>query len=195
MTLILGSQSPRRREILGFFKLPFTVASPPFDEETVAFKGDPEAFAMEIAMGKARALQPEFPHGTLLTADTVVYCDGKVYGKPSDEAESFSFLKELAGKWHSVFTAVTLKTPTEEFSSCEESRVQMHHASDEQLRKYCMNAHCLDKAGSYSCQMSGGIIVNRIEGCYYNCMGLPIKTLCSLLQRINIDLWDFIDKT
>lgn len=194
MTLILGSQSPRRREILSFFKLPFTVASPPFDEETVVFKGDPAAFATEIAVGKARALQPEFPHGIILTADTVVYCEGKVYGKPSNEEESLEFLKAMVGKWQSVFTAVTIKTPKEEFSDCEESRVEFKDASDDELRKYCKSVPCLDKAGSYSIQMSGAIITRRIEGCYYNIMGLPINTVCALLRKINIDLWDYIDK-
>lgn len=192
MTIVLGSQSPRRREILSFFSLPFTQASPHFDEESVPFNGDPAQFAITISRGKAISLQPLFPKEIILTADTVVYREGKAYGKPSNDAEALAMLRELAGKWHSVFTALTIKTAAEEHSLCQESRVEFFAATDEQLKRYHQGIHCLDKAGSYAIQGAGGILVRRIDGCYYNVMGLPLHGLATLLDKVGIDLWNHL---
>lgn len=192
MTLVLGSQSPRRREILNFFNLAFIQANPSFDELSVAFEKSPEQYAIDIARGKAISLLPVYPQHIILTADTVVYCEGKVYGKPNDYADALRMLRELAGRWHSVFTALTLKTTNEEHTICEESRVQFQAATDHQLERYCQAIHCLDKAGGYAIQTAGGVIVRRVEGCYYNVMGLPIAGLCTILSKVGIDLWDYL---
>lgn len=192
MPLILGSQSPRRREILSYFTLPFTAASPDFDEESIVFDGDPQKFAIEIARGKAIALAPVFPNDPILTADTVVYREGKVYGKPRDDDDALRMLQELAGHWHSVFTALTLKTQTEEHTICQETRVQFQAANKHQLQQYHKQIHCLDKAGSYAIQTAGGLITQRIDGCFYNVMGLPLAGLSQILSKIGIDLWDYL---
>lgn len=191
MHLILGSQSPRRKEILSHFKIPFEQITSSFPEESVLFKGNPASYAIEIAEGKALTLHHRFPDAVILTADTVVYRKGKVYGKPTDELNAASILKELAGDWHSVYTAISLVFGKEHFSSIEETRVLLNPLSDEQIRAYQTSFDCYDKAGAYAVQLPGSCIVNRIEGCFYNAMGLPINTLRTLLLKIGIDLWQY----
>lgn len=193
MALILGSQSPRRVEILSFFKLPFVQTKPSFNEESVAFEGDPASYATAIAQGKAEELAVLHPNDYVLTADTVVYRNGKVYAKPHDEADAVRMLSELAGGWHSVFTALVLRHGDAEFSQCEETRVCFRTATTEQLRQYVRGVHTADKAGAYAIQGPGGLIVERIEGCYYNVMGLPLNALSQLLSHVGIDLWKHLD--
>jgi septum formation protein len=190
--IILGSTSPRRKEILGFFNVPFIQVSPPFDELSVPFDGDPAQYALEIARGKAVSLAPLYPSHAILTADTVVYCNGKPYAKPADDAEALAMLTELAGKWQSVFTGMTLKTPTQEEVFVEETRVLFHAATPQQLEHYHKGIPCLDKAGAWAIQGAGSIIAERVEGCWYNAMGLSIAGLRHLLGLVDIDLWNHL---
>lgn len=190
--LVLGSQSPRRKEILGYFSLPFTQATPPFDEEAVPYHGNPIAYATELSSGKALSLAPRFSTEIILTADTIVWKEGKLYGKPRNSAEAFEFLSELAGSWHSVFTAVTVKKGDKLWSGTEETRVLFNALSPDEIRHYYTKLHLSDKAGGYAVQMAGGLAINRIEGCYYNVMGLPINTVRRLLLNAGVDLWDYL---
>lgn len=190
--LILGTQSPRRLEIFSCFDLPFEQAHSLFDEGSVRFTGDPAGYAAAIAKGKADELYPRFLQRTILTADTVVYCYGKVYGKPQDEKDALRMLAELAGQWHSVFTSVTLRRGHEEFSRTEETRVLMNPLTEQQIQHYCDRMKPYDKAGSYQIQMPGGLIVSQIEGCYYNVVGLPINSVRALFKLIGIELWDHL---
>jgi len=192
MRLVLGSQSPRRHEILSYFTLPFDVCKPDFDESSLAYNGDPKSHATELAMGKARSLASKFPDRPILTADTVVYREGKVYGKPTDIQHAKEMLTELSGEWHSVFTALALTYRGEESSRCHETRVQFHHLSLDQLEKYVNEVPVSDKAGAYAIQTAGGIVARRIEGCYYNVMGLPLEALAELLLPLGIDLWNHL---
>ena len=192
MTLILGSQSPRRKEILSYFSLPFEQMSSDFDENSVVFKGNPSEYVCAISKGKAEALHRKHPQRIILTADTTVYRLGKIYGKPLNEKQAIDSLTELAGQWHSVFTCVTLRRRHEEFSKAEETRVQFNPLTSQQIKEYHEKLHLYDKAGSYQLQMAGGLIVRKIEGCYYNVVGLPINTVRALLKNIGIELWDYL---
>jgi septum formation protein len=192
MEIILGSQSPRREEILSFFSIPFTKASSDFDEESIAFLGDPASYVKTIAQKKGEALSPSYPKKPILTADTTVFCEGKIYNKPRDRKEAFSFLSELQGKWHSVFTGMALIFEGSFFTEVEETRILFSPLSSEEINKYLDHVNFLDKAGSYAIQQGGSILVNRIEGCYYNVMGLPLNGLKTLLKKIDIDLWDHL---
>lgn len=189
--LILGSQSPRRKEILSHFSLPFEQASPPFDEEIVPYPGDPIVYVEHLSSGKALSLQPQFPDAVILTADTIVFKDGKVYGKPKNLQDAFNSVSELSGSWHSVFTAVTLLKNNQHWTLHEETRVLFNHLTPEMINHYHNRLHWNDKAGGYAIQMPGGLIVERIEGCYYNVMGLPINSVRKLLMNIDINLWDY----
>lgn len=192
MDLILGSQSPRRREILSFFRLSFRCVSPDIDEEAVPFTGNPVAYAIDIARRKALHLRALHPHATILTADTIVTRDGQVFLKPGSKDEAHAMLRALSGQEHSVFTAVTVATPHTLLAEAEETRVHFCELTDTEIVTYAAAFHTLDKAGGYAIQQAGGLIVKRIEGCYYNVMGLPLQTTRRLLkQAAGIDLWQF----
>jgi septum formation protein len=190
--LILGSQSPRRKEILSYFDLPFDQISPNVDEDKILFKGDPGEYVNTLSKMKAEVLQLQYPDAIILTADTVVYRNGKIYNKPKDEQEAFQALSELVGQWHSVFTGVTVSTQDNQYHQWEEARVLFNPLTPEEIRHYHKRIHWADKAGGYAIQMGGGLIVRRIEGCYYNVMGLPINTVRTLLQKVGIELWDYV---
>ena len=106
--MILGSKSPRRKEILSYFSVPFTQVDPGFDEDSIKFEGDPVEYVTEVAMGKGTALAARYPDEVILTADTIVMCNGKLYEKPKSEEEGFSTLKALSGNWHSVHTGIVV---------------------------------------------------------------------------------------
>jgi septum formation protein len=189
MQIILGSQSPRRREILSYFNLPFKQISPNFDEDSIPFRGNSHEYVKLLAQGKAHSLIHQFPSSIILTADTIVYKDGKIYGKPSNKHEALRYLKELSGNWHSVFTGLVIYSNEKYFQASEETRILFHTLTEEQMLAYHCNIAFEDKAGGYMIQGAGSLIVKRIEGCYYNVMGLPINALNSALNQVGIDLW------
>lgn len=192
MKFILGSQSPRRYEILSYFSIPFEQMNSDFDEETITFTGDPQAYAKEIAYGKAVSLSSKYPEAIILTADTVVYKDGKIFGKPQNKDEAFRTLTALSDSWHSVFTAVTVVSKGQFYEGSEETKVLFNFLTATQIERYLEALHWADKAGGYAIQLAGSLIVRRIEGCYYNVVGLPIYTVYKLLNKAGIDLWDYL---
>jgi septum formation protein len=190
--VILGSQSPRRVEILDFFSLPFKQVHSKFDETQVPFLGNPASFSEEVSRGKALALQQKYPDKVIVTADTVVFRAERLFMKPTSLKEAADMLKELSGKEHQVFTGVSVCMGEKIFSDSEESKVFFHELSDTQIEAYHRCCNPLDKAGGYAIQKGGSLIVKRIEGCYYNIMGLPLQTLRRLLLKVGIDLWDHL---
>jgi septum formation protein len=192
MQIILGSQSPRRREIMDYFSLPFIQVSSDFDEDSVAFEGDPAQHAMFLSQKKAETLVHRFPHDVILTADSVVYCNGKLFNKPRDEHEAVDFFKDFGGNWNFVYTGVTVRRGSDIHTDFEETKLLFHPLTSEQIKKFLDHSHFLDKAGGYTIEKSGNLIVSRIEGCYYNVLGLPINTVQKLLLKLGIDLWDYL---
>ncbi len=190
--LILGSQSPRRRDIMNLFTVPFRQISPEFDEAQVPFQGDPISFVSEIAERKAMSLLERFPDQPILTADTIVYRDNRLFMKPESLEEAASMLSELAGKEHIVYTGVCAIRGRKRFIEAEATRVFFLDLTKDQIHAYHQRFNPLDKAGAYAIQGGGSIIVKRIEGCYYNIMGLPLNTTRRLLSKVGIDLWDFL---
>jgi len=192
MHLILGSQSPRRKEILEFFTIPFIQVKPLFDEDSVLFRGNPEAYACELSVGKAESLAATYPESVILTADTIVVCENKIYGKPKNQDDAIGMLTELSGKWHSVYTGVTVQKKEKCISKAEVTRVLFNDVTPSQIRQYINSISCSDKAGSYAIQTNGCIIVRKIDGCYYNVKGLPINTVVELLGQCGIMLWEHL---
>ncbi len=193
MRLILASQSPRRKEILSFFRLEFEQVSPHFDEKSISYKGDPAAYACALSKGKAASLAPLYPDAVILAGDTCVHINGKIMEKPADEAEAFEMLSELNGSWHTVYTAVTAQRGEKEATACAQTNVQFHTISEDKLKLYHKAFKGTDKAGGYGIQAAGSLIVKRLDGCFYNVMGLPISATCQVLQEAGIDLWRFLD--
>lgn len=191
MKIILGSNSPRRKEILSYFSLPFVQAASTFDESTFAFEGDPAAFVTEMAEKKAAALAHQFSD-PILTADTVVFCHKKLYIKPENEQEALQMLMELSGHAASVFTGVCVRWKEKILSKAEESQIVFHKLTEKQIKKYHSVFDWKDRAGGFQVQKGGGIIIRQIKGDFYNIMGLPITTTRDLLLEIGIDLWDYL---
>lgn len=192
MRLVLGSASPRRREILSFFSIPFVQVASPFDERQIPFTGNPQEYARHLSERKAHHVSEQFPDEIILTADTIVFFKEKLFNKPASRDEAFQFLSELAGQWHQVFTAITLQKGDAIHSAVEETRILFHPLTTQQINRYISSVKTEDKAGGYAVQGAGGVIVSRIEGCYYNAMGLPINTLRTLLLSLGVDLWNHL---
>lgn len=191
MVLILASASPRRKKILEYFAIPFTQKSSNFDERTVVFKDDPVAYVRKIAREKANAVNAQISD-IVLAADTIVYKNKKLFHKPENETKAMEMLKELNGKSHLVITALALKKGKRILVAHEKTRVFFKNLPQERLKKYLKSFHLYDKAGAYAVQNGGSIIVKRIEGCFYNVMGLPIAALSDLLFKVGIDIWDHL---
>lgn len=192
MTLLLGSQSPRRAEILAYFSIPFRQVASDFDEESIAYNGDATQLARQLALSKAKVLAQIYPQETILTADTVVAIDGLSLGKPSSPEEAKEMLTRLCGRWHSVITAVTSYNDGQFFCEDEETRVLCNVLTPEEIHRYMCVHKLEDKAGGYAIQQSGSILIRRIDGCYYNVLGLPINGMRRVLKQADIDLWDYL---
>lgn len=190
MKILLGSQSPRRQEILKFFSIPFTTTSSPFDERTIPFNGDPEAYVKTLAEKKGEALVTSYPDHLIITADTIVLFEGKILHKPETPEAGREMLKILSGKSHDVLTAVAIRQNNTVYSDVETSEVTFNPLTDKVIDAYLKGKHGMDKAGGYGIQETGSLLVSRIEGCFYNIMGLPVNTLQNLLSKFQIDLWD-----
>ena len=188
--IILGSTSPRRKEILSYFKLPFEQASPNFDEESVPQISDPEKYAILIARGKLDSLLPN--DALVISADTVVFKDGKYFAKPKDMQEALSFLKELQGKEHAVISGICVHYQGKTLEGYEKTNVLFNSLDDEKILDYLNRIEWKDKAGGYGIQESGALLINKIEGCFYNVMGFPINTLKDFLHQFGINLWKFL---
>ena len=156
------------------------------------FQGLPAQHAILLSQKKAEVLAAQYPQDVILTADSVVYANGKLYNKPQDEAEAFQFLTDFCGKWHQVFTGVTVRRGSEVYSGHEETRLLFKDLSPDQIAKFHTHCYFLDKAGGYAIEKSGNLIVSKIEGCYYNVLGLPIQITRELLLKLGIDLWDYL---
>lgn len=190
--IILGSQSPRRKEIFSFFSLPFTQKSPDFDEDSIPFTGNPTDYVCELAEGKALSLIDQNPQATIVTADTIVFCEDSVFGKPKDKKHAFEMLSKLSGKWHTVYTGIAIYHNKEMYSQVEATNVLFNTLTAEQISAYHNAIQWSDKAGGYAIQAGGGMIIKKIDGCFYNVFGFPINTLRELFEKIGIDLWQYL---
>lgn len=176
--LILASASPRRKELLGHLKLPFEIITKNIPEET--HHTDPVNFSRHIAQMKGEAVFIERQDNCLLvSADTIVCLGQKIYGKPADAKEARQFLNELAGKTHSVFTAVALNLRFEgkvwEHTFVEESKVTFNLIPEELMVRYLATGDSLDKAGAYGIQGPSLTFISRVEGDYANVVGFPLS--------------------
>lgn len=187
--LILASGSPRRKELLGHLKLPFEIIVKNIPEET--HYTDPVNFCRHISEMKGEAVFKEQTENCLvISADTIVSLGQKIYGKPHDAEEARVFLNELAGKTHSVFTAVTMnlkiygKDTTQSF--VEESKVTFNPISKELMDRYIATKDSLDKAGAYGIQGGSLSFISKVDGDYANVVGFPLSrfvTECETLLK------------
>jgi septum formation protein len=175
---ILASASPRRKELVGHLGVPFEIITKNIPEES--HHSDPVDFSRHIAQMKGEAVfQERKDQSFVVSADTIVCLDGKIYGKPKDEFEASIFLNELSGKTHSVFTAVAFNLHFQgkmiSHSFVEESKVTFNIISPELLERYLLTKDSLDKAGAYGIQGPSLTFVSKVEGDYANVVGFPLS--------------------
>lgn len=182
--LILASQSPRRKELLAVLGIPFTVMPSSIDENPIAGES-PEQFVMRVARNKGAEVASRVSQSIILSADTVVTIDGEILGKPADEYDAARMLQKLSGRDHWVFTAVTLinQVKKQTLDGLDRTRVWFTSLTDDQIAGYIRRENVLDKAGAYAIQGYAGVYIPKIEGNYFNVMGLPLPLVHELLCR------------
>lgn len=182
----LASNSPRRRELLSGLGIDYEVKLLPGIDETYPSTLTGEEIPVYIAREKADAYRLSMqPDELIITADTIVYIDGEVLGKPKDETEAIGMLQKLSGRSHQVITGVCLTTTEFQKSFASVTEVTFDPLSEEDIRFYVEHYHPMDKAGSYGVQEWIGFIgVTGLKGSYFNVMGLPVQRLYQELRKL-----------
>lgn len=179
--LILASKSPRRIELIKHITNDFTVFNSNVTE-IVPNGIESKDIPILLAKQKAQAVADKFPDNTVLGCDTVVVLNNEVLGKPKTKQEAYNMLKALSGNAHEVITGCCIKRRTDEQTFSVTSRVWFKKLSDNQITAYINTGEPFDKAGSYGIQSKGGELVQKIEGDYYNIVGLPVKAVYNALK-------------
>lgn len=186
MKYILASKSPRRRELLKNIGMDFEVMASNFDESTVPKDIEPQLYVQELALCKAMSLVKQCDKDSLIIgADTVVCADGEIIGKPCGRREAISMLSSLSGKAHKVYTGVALVSAENagSMTSCEETTVYFDEIPLEEIEYYVNTYAPFDKAGAYGIQEYAGVFIKKIEGDYFNIVGLPVHLLHKLIRK------------
>lgn len=186
MKYILASKSPRRRELLKNIGMDFEVMTSDFDESTVPRDLEPRLYVQELALCKAMSLVKQCDKDSLIIgADTVVCADGEILGKPCGRREATAMLSSLSGKAHKVYTGVALVSAAnaESMTACEETTVYFDEIPLEEIEYYVDTYAPFDKAGAYGIQEYAGVFVKKIEGDYFNIVGLPVHLLHTLIRK------------
>jgi septum formation protein len=188
--IVLASSSPRRELLLKQIGLDFIVYPSNIDEKILSEKISPKEFVLKIALEKARRVANIFNEAIIISADTIVVLDGKILGKPKDREDAINMLKRLRGKIHQVFTGIVVwETPTNKYLvRVVKSLVKMRDYSLEEIVNYVNTGEPFDKAGAYGIQGKRALLVEKIEGDYYNIVGLPLASLNLLLKKFGIKL-------
>ena len=186
--IILASASPRREQLLRQAGCEFQVW-PSRAEEDNAAALPPDDLVRLHARLKAQAVANEVQPGDIVIgADTIVVLAGKVYGKPEKAAAAEAMLAELSGRTHSVWSGVAVVHQGQWLVDAVETRVTLAKLTAEQIRRYVATGEPLDKAGAYAVQGRGALFVERLEGCYFNVVGLPLRALSRLLSQAGVEL-------
>ena len=183
---ILASGSPRRKQLLNQIGLEFTVIPSDVDED-FTLDLPPEAFTEHWAREKAKSVAKIHPDSLIVGADTIVVLDGNILGKPKDKKDSFNMLQSLSGKTHEVITGVSFISLEQELDHTfnERTLVSFNTLSDRDINSYIDIYNPLDKAGSYGIQDWFSVHIHRVEGCYYNVMGLPLSSFYSYFKSVS----------
>ncbi|MDY3992754.1 MAG: Maf family protein [Evtepia sp.] len=187
MKIVLASQSPRRRELLGKMGLEFTTKAPEIDE--TALSGLParqlvEALSREKALWAARQEDPE---AIVIGSDTVVVRDGEILGKPASPAQAEEMLASLSGRSHEVCTGITVCQGDRVVSQVEVTQVTFRTLTPQEIARYVRTGEPMDKAGAYGIQGLGALLVEGIQGDYSAVVGLPVCRLGRILLDFGVD--------
>ena len=185
LRVILASQSPRRRELLSLVGIAHDVRPADIDESYLTGE-PPRDHAERLARGKEEVIAAREPDAVVIGSDTIVVVDGDVLGKPTDENDAVRMLARLAGRSHTVVTAVAVAWRGETRSAVEEVEVTFHPLSRAEIDAYIATREPMDKAGAYGIQGYGATIVARVDGDYFAVMGLPLQRLIRLLDSLGL---------
>ena len=178
MEIVLCSGSPRRAQLLEMLGLSFKV-KPSNAEEIVPDTDSPEEIVMALAKAKSGT-----EGDVIISADTIVWYEGRMFGKPADEDEAFEMLKTLSGKTHEVYTGICVN------GKCgyERTFVKFRDLEDDEIRAYIKSGEPMDKAGAYGAQGKGALLIEKIDGDFFNVMGLPISRLSLMLKEVGVNI-------
>ncbi len=180
MNIILASQSPRRKELMGLFHIPFTIRVADIDE-TMDPSLPPAEEVARVSRLKAEAVLRE-PEDIVIAADTIVVCDGSVLGKPKDETHARQMLTMLSGKAHQVMTGLTVLRGDKCICCTQITDVYFRDLTQDEILSYIATGEPMDKAGAYGIQGLAALFVERVEGDYCNVIGLPVCRLSQILS-------------
>lgn len=181
MNVILASQSPRRRELLGLFRIPFTVRAADIDE-TMDPALPAEQEVARVSRAKAMAT-PAKAEDVIIAADTIVVCNGKTLGKPKSKEQAVEMLTMLSGRDHQVMTGLTVRKGDTCRTVTEITHLHFRKLSQREILDYVATGEPMDKAGAYGIQGGAALFVERLDGDYYNVMGLPVCRLWQVLAE------------
>ena len=186
MDIILASQSPRRKELMGKLNIPFLIRVADIDEAMDPAKAPFDEVA-RVSRKKALAI-PREEHDTVIAADTIVVCEGRVLGKPRSEAQAVEMLRLLSGRDHQVMTGVTVLRGDRVETFTEVTDIHFRDLTDKEIRAYVATGEPMDKAGAYGIQGGAALFCSRMVGDYYNVMGLPVCRLGDTLKAVAPEL-------
>lgn len=183
--IILASASPRRRELLSTAGLSFSVRVADV-EEIIDENATPDEVVKSLALQKAQAVARDNPSAVVIGADTVVVLDGTILGKPENEQNAVQMLTALSGRSHTVYTGVALIKGDEVKIFCEATEVEFYDLTKEEIEDYVATKDCMDKAGAYGIQSRGCVLISKIDGDYFNVVGLPVSRVYRELKAFGI---------
>ena len=182
MNVILASQSPRRRELLGLLGIPFTVRVADIDE---TMEPGAEAYSEVARVSRMKAMAvPRESEDLVIAADTIVVCDGRILGKPRDQEEARDMLRLLSGRDHQVMTGLTVLRGQQATVVTEVTDIHFRALSEGEIRAYVASGDPMDKAGAYGIQSGAALFCDRICGDYYNVVGLPVCRLTEIMKQM-----------
>ena len=189
MNWILASGSPRRRELLEMLGVPDLTIRPATGPERATPGAGPEQTVRELSLHKAQEVaQTCAPEDIIIAADTIVYLDGAILGKPKDHDDAVRMLTALSGREHIVYTGVAVLRGGELRQAAERTAVRFRTLTPAEIERYIATGEPMDKAGAYGIQGLAGVFVERLDGDYFSVMGLPVCTLGEMLQSCGVTL-------
>lgn len=189
MSIVLASGSPRRKELLEMLDVKELRIIPAKGEEIPPEGAAPDELVMALASAKGREVAQRCEAGdVIIAADTIVWFDGKVFGKPHSREEAIGMLSALSGRAHEVYTGVSVIRDGRELKRCDTSRVFFREIAAAEMERYVDTGEPMDKAGAYGAQGRGAVFVRRIEGDFFNVMGLPLCMLCEMLKELGVEI-------
>ncbi len=181
--LVLASHSPRRAQILKLLGISFRQITPLINEE-IEERTSPANLVKNLSRLKAESISKKFPHELVLGVDTIVVLNRKIFGKPVNRKQAIRILKNLQGKTHTVYSGICLVHLQKKFiaTTTEKTHVTFGELSAQFIYDYVQSGFADDKAGAYGIQDQGAIFVKKVNGCFYNVMGLPVHSLYNLIR-------------